>query len=50
MSHYHWGEFQAHTFHVVPSMLMGPIVLVLNLHYDGWQNLLQKSRPINQAW
>ena len=35
-SHYHWGEFQTHLFHVVPSM--GPIVLVVNLY--GWQNLL----------
>ena len=29
MSHYHWGEFQTHAFHVVPSM--GPIVSVINL-------------------
>ena len=30
MSHYHWGQFQTHAFHVVPSM--GPIVSVVNLH------------------
>ena len=46
MSHYiTGGEFQTYAFHVVPSM--GPIVSVVNLH--GRQNLLQKSRPINQA-
>ena len=35
-SHYHWGKFETHAFHVVPSM--GPVVSVTNLH--GWQNLL----------
>ena len=30
MSHYHWGEFQTHVFHVVP--FMDPIVSVMNLH------------------
>ena len=29
MSPHPWGEFQAHSFHVVPSM--GPIVSVINL-------------------
>ena len=29
-SHYHWGEFQTHTFHVVPSM--GLTASVVNLH------------------
>ena len=27
MSYYHWGEFQTHAFHVVPSM--SPIVSVV---------------------
>ena len=35
LSHYHWGEFQSHAFHVAPSM--GPIVSVVNLH--GLKNL-----------
>ena len=30
MSHYHWGEFQTHAFHVVP--FIGAIVSVMNLH------------------
>ena len=30
MSQHHWGEFQTHAFHVVPSM--SPIVSVMNLH------------------
>ena len=35
-SHQHRGEYQTHTFHLVPSM--GPIVSVMTLH--GWQNQL----------
>ena len=42
MSHHHWGEFQTHAFHVVPSM--SPIVSVVNLH--GWQTC---SRKANQS-
>ena len=45
--HYHWGQFQAHTFHVVPSM--GPIVSVINLQDQEQQNSLKKSRPVSQA-
>ena len=33
MSPYHWGEFQTHAFHLVPSM--GPIFSVVNL--QSWQ-------------
>ena len=33
------GEYQTHTFHLVPSM--GPIVSVITLH--GWQNQLYKT-------
>ena len=30
-SHYHWGQFQTHAFHVVPSS-MGLIVSFVTLH------------------
>ena len=36
MSHYHWGQFQTHAFHVAHSI--GPIVSVVSLY--GWQNSL----------
>ena len=42
---YHLGEFQTHSFHVVPSM--GPIVLVVNS--QGQQNWLQKSRLVSNG-
>ena len=35
-SHYHWGEFQTHVFHVVP--FMGLTASVVNLH--GLKNSL----------
>ena len=46
MFRYHCTEFQTHAFHVALSM--GPTVSVVNL--QGWQNSLQKSKPVNQAW
>ena len=39
MPHYHWGEFQAYAFHVVPSI--GPTVLVMNSH--GQKITLEKQ-------
>ena len=39
MSHYHWGQFQTHALHIVPSI--GTTVSVVTLH--GWQNSLQKA-------
>ena len=44
MSHYHWGEFQIHTFYVMPSM--DPIVSVVN--FQGQQNSLQKTDQLTK--
>ena len=44
MSHYHWGEFQTHAFHVYIVPCIGPIVSVMNLH--GWKTC---SREADQS-
>ena len=42
MSHYYWGQFQAHTSQLVSYM--NPIVLAVPLH--GWQVCCRKAEKI----
>ena len=49
MSHWHWGQYQAHTFYLVPSM--GPIILVMTV--QGWQKIAlekQTNKLASYGW